>query len=79
MTDGQISFESLQKMWESAAEVQDIGPSSGMMTLGSARYIAARMGDDYQVHPALRDIFDNPAYSDSMVIEFIGESFMVRK
>jgi hypothetical protein len=75
----EIDFESLQEMWESAAEVRDIGPSSGLMTLGTARYIASRMGDDYQVHPGLKEVFDNPEYSDSMFVEFVGESFMVRK
>lgn len=75
----QIDFESLQKMWESAAEVTDNPPSSGMMTLGTARYIASKLSDDYQVHPALKEIFDNPEYSDSMFVEFVGESFMVRK
>jgi hypothetical protein len=80
MSDGQITFEDIERLYRSVIESREMPPpSSGLMTLGTARYIASRMGDDYQVHPGLKEVFANPEYSDSMVVEFVGEHFMVRK
>ena len=80
MNDGQINYEELEAFWNSTYDARDTPPpSSGMMTLGTARYIASKMGENYQIHPALKEVFENPEYSDSMIVEFVGESFLVSK
>lgn len=78
MSEGQINFESLQKLWESATDVSDNPPSSGMMTKRTLRYIVSRFPQN-KLHACVQDILDDPAFSDDVVFEFFGESMFVRE
>jgi hypothetical protein len=76
MIDGQINFDELKKMWDSAADDHTNQPSSGMMTKGTLRYIVSRFPEK-ELRPSVKEVVDNPAFSDDVVIEFFGENMWV--
>lgn len=74
--NGEISFELLAKLWESAADVHPSTPGSGMASMGTFRYIASRYPEK-RLRPEVKQILDKPAFSDSCIVEFVGESIWV--
>jgi hypothetical protein len=72
-----IDFQALKKLWEDCAKTQDTGPSSGMATMGTFRWLVAK-NPDATVNPTWKPFLDDPAISDSTWVEFYGESLFVR-